>query len=228
MMRPNVITIDGPAGSGKSTLGADLAATLGYIYFDTGVMYRALARAVLDAQQDPQQGDAVTALAESCEIAVLAPTQHDGRQYTVLLNGQDVTWAIRDQQVEKIVSLAAAHPAVRTIMRARQRAIGLQGHVVMVGRDIGAVVIPEAPLKIYLEVSLEERVRRRVAELTARGESVDVAALTQSMRIRDERDKHVMFPAPDAVIINGDHHTPVQTLNQVLTLVSQCPSLAQE
>jgi cytidylate kinase len=146
----------------------------------------------------------------------------------VLLNGQDVTWAIRDQQVEKIVSLAAAHPTVRTIMRARQRAIGLQGHVVMVGRDIGAIVIPEAPLKIYLEVSLEERVRRRVAELTARGESVDVAALTQSMRIRDERDKHVMFPAPDAVIINGDHHTPAQTLNQVLTLVSQCPSLAQE
>ncbi|MFM7678963.1 MAG: (d)CMP kinase [Roseiflexaceae bacterium] len=228
MNTPKVITIDGPAGSGKSTLGAHLASALGYIYFDTGVMYRALALAVLDANQDPHDSMAVTALAETSDIAVRAPTHADGRQYTIMLNGRDVTWEIREQRVEKVVSIAAAHPPVRAILRARQRAIGMQGGVVMVGRDIGAIVIPEAPLKIYLEVSIAERVRRRVAELTARGEAVDVAALTQSMRIRDERDKHVMFPAPDAIIINGDHHTPAQTLSQVLTLVSQCPTLAKE
>ncbi len=228
MKTPQVITIDGPAGSGKSTLGAHLATTLGYIYFDTGVMYRALALAVLDAQQDPQDSMAVTALAEASDIAVLAPTQNDGRQYTILLNGRDVTWEIRDQRVEKIVSLAAAHPTVRAILRARQRAIGMQGHVVMVGRDIGAIVLPEAPLKIYLDVSIAERARRRMAELVARGDSVDMATLTESIRIRDERDRHVMFPAPDAVIINGDDDTPNQTLAHVLELVQRCPALAKE
>lgn len=228
MNTPQVITIDGPAGSGKSTLGAHLAQTLGYIYFDTGVMYRALALAVLDAAQDPQDSMAVTALAEASDIAVLAPTQDDGRQYTILLNGRDVTWAIRDQRVEKIVSLAAAHPTVRAILRARQRAIGMQGHVVMVGRDIGAIVIPEAPLKIYLDVSIAERARRRMAELEARGDRVDMATLTESIRVRDERDRHVMFPAPDAVIINGDDDTPSQTLAHVLELVQRCPAFAKE
>lgn len=228
MNTPKVITIDGPAGSGKSTLGAHLAAHLGYIYFDTGVMYRALALAVLDAHQDPQDSAAVTALADTCEIAVRAPTHNDGRQYTIMLNGRDVTWEIREQRVEKIVSLAAAHPPVRAILRARQRAIGMQGRVVMVGRDIGAIVLPEAPLKIYLEVSIAERARRRIAELTARGESVDAVALTESIRVRDERDRHVMYPAPDAVIINGDHDTPEQTLAHVLTLVAQCPALSEE
>ncbi|MEY2845540.1 MAG: hypothetical protein RL076_1086 [Chloroflexota bacterium] len=228
MNTPQVITIDGPAGSGKSTLGAHLAHTLGYIYFDTGVMYRALALAVLDAAQDPHDSMAVTALAETSDIAVLAPTQDDGRQYTILLNGRDVTWAIRDQRVEKIVSLAAAHPTVRAILRARQRAIGMQGHVVMVGRDIGAIVLPEAPLKIYLDVSIAERAKRRMAELVARGETVDAGALIESIRIRDERDRHVMFPAPDAVIINGDNQTPSQTLTHVLALVNACAALAKE
>jgi cytidylate kinase len=228
MNTPKVITIDGPAGSGKSTLGATLASTLGYIYFDTGVMYRALALAVLNAAQDPQDGMVVTALAEASEIGVLAPTQDDGRQYTITLNGADVTWAIRDQRVEKIVSLSAAHPPVRAILRARQRAIGMQGHVVMVGRDIGAIVIPEAPLKIYLDVSIDERARRRIAELRARGEQVDMLALTESIRMRDERDRHVMFPAPDAIIINGDTQTPAQTLTHVLALVAQCPALTEE
>lgn len=228
MNTPKVITIDGPAGSGKSTLGAHLASALGYIYFDTGVMYRALALAVLDAQHDPHDSMAVTALAETSDIAVRAPTRADGRQYTIMLNGRDVTWEIREQRVEKVVSIAAAHPPVRAILRARQRAIGMQGGVVMVGRDIGAIVIPEAPLKIYLEVSIAERVRRRVAELAARGESVDAVALTESMRLRDERDRHVMYPAPDAVIIDGDHDTPTQTFTHVLALVAQCPAFGEE
>lgn len=225
MIIPRVITIDGPAGSGKSTLGANLATALGYVYFDTGIMYRALTLAVILANCDPHDVLAVTQLAEQSVIAVCAPSQDDGRQYTIMLNGRDVTWDIRQQSVEQTVSIVAAHAQVRQILRARQRTIGLQGNVVMVGRDIGAIVIPEAPLKIFLDVSIAERVRRRIAELTTRGEQIDVAQLSESIRVRDERDRHVMQPAHDAVHINGDHDTPAQTSVYVLQLVANCPAL---
>jgi len=188
-------------------------------------MYRALTLAVIEANCDPHDAVAVTQLAEQSTISVHAPTQNDGRQYTIMLNGRDVTWDIRQQSVEKTVSIAAAHPSVRQILRARQRAIGMQGNVVMVGRDIGSIVIPEAPLKIFLDVSIAERARRRVDELTARGESIDEAQLTESIRVRDERDRHVMQPAVDAVHINGDTDTPAQTLAHVLQLVANCPAL---
>jgi len=219
MTTPRAITIDGPAGSGKSTLGASLAAALGFVYFDTGVMYRALTLAVIEAGIEPTDATAVTACAERIHIGVQPPTVADGRQYTITIDDRDVTWDIRDQRVERAVSLAAGHPAVRVIMRAQQRAIGMRGDVVMVGRDIGSIVLPEAPLKIYLDVSIAERARRRSAELAARGESVDTAALEASIKNRDERDAHVMQPAPDAVHINGDTQSPADTLSYVLSLV---------
>lgn len=225
MTIPRVITIDGPAGSGKSTLGANVATHLGFLYFDTGIMYRALTLAVIEGNCDPSDAEAVTTLAAQSVISVHAPTQNDGRQYTIMLNGRDVTWDIRQQSVEKTVSIAAAHPSVRQILRARQRAIGMQGNVVMVGRDIGSIVLPEAPLKIFLDVTIAERVRRRINELTARGEQIDVTQLTESIRIRDERDRHVMQPAFDAIYINGDNDTPEQTLASVLQFVANCPAL---
>lgn len=219
MTHPRAITIDGPAGSGKSTLGASLAAALGFVYFDTGVMYRALTLAVIEAGIDPTDAVAVTACAERISIGVHPPTVADGRQYTITIDDRDVTWDIRDQRVERAVSSAAGHPAVRVIMRAQQRAIGMRGDVVMVGRDIGSIVLPEAPLKIFLDVSIAERARRRSAELAARGESVDTAALEAAIKNRDERDAHVMQPAPDAVHINGDTQSPADTLSYVLSLV---------
>jgi cytidylate kinase len=219
MTHPRAITIDGPAGSGKSTLGASLAAALGFVYFDTGVMYRALTLAVIEAGIDPCDAQAVTACAERISIGVHPPTVADGRQYTITIDDRDVTWDIRDQRVERAVSSAAGHPAVRVIMRAQQRAIGMRGDVVMVGRDIGSIVLPEAPLKIFLDVSIAERARRRSAELAARGESVDTAALEAAIKNRDERDAHVMQPAPDAVHINGDTQSPADTLSYVLSLV---------
>lgn len=225
---PRAITIDGPAGSGKSTLGASLAAALGYVYFDTGVMYRALTLAVIEAGVDPTDSAAVTACAEQCDIGVLPPTVADGRQYTITLAGRDVTWDIRDQRVEKLVSTVAGHPPVRVIMRAQQRAIGLRGNVVMVGRDIGSIVLPEAPLKIYLDVSIAERARRRVAELAARGEHIDEHALAESIAQRDARDAHVMQPAPDAIHIDGDTQSPAQTLVYVLSLVPAALHTAEE
>lgn len=223
MAIPRAITIDGPAGSGKSTLGATLAAQLGFIYFDTGVMYRALTLAVINHHVDPTDGEAVTALANRCHIGVHAPTIDDGRQYTITLDGVDVTWDIRHQQVERTVSLVAAHPPVRQILRAQQRAIGLAGDVVMVGRDIGSIVLPEAPLKIYLDVSIAERTRRRIIELEQRGEYIDADALAESIRVRDERDRHVMQAAPDAIHINGDTQSPAQTVADVLALIATIP-----
>lgn len=225
MTTPRAITIDGPAGSGKSTLGATLATRLGFIYFDTGVMYRALTLAVINHHVDPTDSAAVTDLANRCHIGVHAPTVDDGRQYTITLDGVDVTWDIRQQQVERLVSQVAAHPPVRQILRAQQRAIGLAGDVVMVGRDIGSIVLPEAPLKIYLDVSIAERTRRRIIELEQRGEHVDADALAESIRIRDERDRHVMQAAPDAIHINGDTQAPAQTVADVLALVAQIPVL---
>jgi cytidylate kinase len=225
MTIPQVITIDGPAGSGKSTLGAHLATTLGYVYFDTGIMYRALTLAVLRANIPPTDATQVTQLAEHCRIGVQPPTVADGRQYTVTLDDVDVTWDIRHQSVERVVSQVAAHPTVRQILRARQRDIGLAGHVVMVGRDIGSIVLPEAPLKIFLDVSIAERVNRRIAELQERGEHIDIAELTESIRVRDERDRHVMQPAPDAIYIDGSAHTPDQTLQYVLALIADIPAL---
>ncbi len=223
MTIPRAITIDGPAGSGKSTLGATLATQLGFIYFDTGVMYRALTLAVINQQVDPSNSEAVAELANQCQIGVHAPTIDDGRQYTITLDGIDVTWDIRQQQVERLVSQVAAHPPVRHILRAQQRAIGLAGNVVMVGRDIGSIVLPEAPLKIYLDVSIAERTRRRIIELEQRGEHIDADALAESIRIRDERDQHVMQAAPDAVHINGDTQSPAQTVTAVLALIAQMP-----
>ena len=161
-MRPTTIAIDGPAASGKSTLGAALAEHLGYLYLDTGVMYRAGTWAALDRGLDIAAEADVTGLAESIQIDVEPASLDDGRQYDVICDGVDVTWLIRSSRVEAVVSPVSAYPGVRSAMVAQQRRIGLKGQVVMVGRDIGTVVLPEAPLKIYLDASVEERARRLI------------------------------------------------------------------
>lgn len=208
MSTPSVITIDGPAGSGKSTLGERLARRLGYLYFDTGVMYRALAWAALQRKVDPASAPAVAELARRTDIQVLPPAAGDGRQYTVLVDGVDVTWELRRPEVERIVSIAAKHPEVRALLRARQREIGRHGHVVMVGRDIGAVVMPDAPVKIYLDASVDERARRRTSEIQGRGGRPDIQQIRAEIIRRDELDRHVSAPAADACVIVSDGLTP--------------------
>jgi cytidylate kinase len=208
-MIPSIIAIDGPAASGKSTIGALLAEKLGYIYFDTGVMYRAVTWAALERGTDIGDETSITRLAEQVRIDVLAPTAEDGRQYTVMCDGCDVTWAIRTPEVDRAVSPVSAYPGVRAAMTAQQRRIGLAGHVVMVGRDIGTVVLPEADLKIYLDASAEERACRRLSECLARGETTGfedvLAAMTRRDQIDSGRATAPLRPAEDAVIVDSTY-----------------------
>jgi cytidylate kinase len=204
-----MIAIDGPAASGKSTIGALLAERLGYIYFDTGIMYRAVTWAALDRGIDINDEEAITDLAECVRIDVFAPTVDDGRQYTVTCDGRDVTWAIRSLEVDGAVSPVSTYPGVRAAMTAQQRRIGLAGHVVMVGRDIGTVVLPEANLKIYLYASIEERARRRQLEIQARGVPVEYEDVLSGLIMRDRIDSGrvtaPLRPAADAVIVDSTH-----------------------
>jgi CMP/dCMP kinase len=198
------IAIDGPAGAGKSTLGARLAQQLGYLYFDTGVMYRALTLIALREGLNLSDGPALEDLARRIVIAIDPPDQDDDRQYTVRAQGDDITWAIRSPEVDRNVSLASSYPGVRHEMVARQRAIGLRGRVVMVGRDIGTVVMPDAGLKIFLETSLDERARRRSDEQRTRGSATELSDVRDDLARRDALDRHVMQPASDALLLHTD------------------------
>jgi CMP/dCMP kinase len=207
-MKPTTIAIDGPAASGKSTIANALARKLNYLYFDTGVMYRAATWAVLDRGVAVTDEVAVTNLTEVLQIDVKPPSIDDGRQYDVLCDGVDVTWAIRSPEVDANVSPVAVYPGVRSALTAQQRRIGLRGNVVMVGRDIGTVVLPEAPLKVYLDASAEERARRRFVEVQARGDQAQTyEAILENVKRRDAIDSGrataPLKAAPDAVIIDS-------------------------
>jgi len=205
-LKPSTIAIDGPAASGKSTIGEMLSQRLGYLYFDTGVMYRAVTWAALERSISIEDEAAVTALAEQLRIDVISPTLDDGRQYTVLADGVDVTWAIRAPEVDAHVSPVSAYPGVRRALVAQQRRVAAEGLVVMVGRDIGTVVLPDADFKLYLDASVEERARRRWREVRARGEEADYEVVLALMRRRDEIDSHraasPLCVADDAVVVD--------------------------
>jgi len=204
--KKRTIAIDGPAAAGKSTVGQLLARSLDYLYFDTGVMYRAVTWAALARDIPVADELAVTELAEALQIEVSPPTMDDGRQYTVRADGVDVTWLIRTPQVDANVSAVSAYPGVREAMVQQQRRIADGGGVVMVGRDIGSVVLPDADLKLYVDASVEERARRRWQEMRARGEAADYEHVLVSMRRRDEIDSHrAVSPlkvAEGAVVLN--------------------------
>jgi cytidylate kinase len=223
MGMPKIITIDGPAASGKSTLGQKLAQVLGYLYFDTGVMYRAVTLLALRQGLDINDEAAITAMAEQVQIDVRPPSIQDGRAYDVIVDGQDITWDIRRPEVEAQVSPVSAYPGVRKALSAQQRHIGVRGQVVMVGRDIGTVVLPEAELKIYLDASVEERARRRYLELLKRNEPADYRQILNAMRRRDRIDSHrkvaPLRPASGAHILCSDGLDADQVLELAKDLV---------
>jgi cytidylate kinase len=221
---PNIIAIDGPAASGKSTLAKRLAEHLNYLYFDTGVMYRAVTWIALNRGVAFDDEAAVTEFAETIPIDVQAPTVDDGRDSDVWVEGQDITWEIRREEVEANVSVVSAYPGVRKALSAQQRRIGLRGQVVMVGRDIGTVVLPEADLKVYLDASVEERARRRYEERAARGNNISYDEILAAMRKRDQidstRDVAPLRAAADAVIIDSDRMDIEAVLVETKALVS--------
>ena len=208
MKLPATITIDGPAGSGKSTLGALLAKDLGYLYFDTGVMYRAVTLAAIQAGLRIEDEQAIGELVQNVRIDVRPASIDDGRDIDVLLDGRDVTWEIREDIVNANVSPISAYREVRKAMTAQQRRIAEENKIVMVGRDIGTVVLPKADLKIFLDASVEVRAHRRYQELLGRGEHSNFDSILASLKNRDEIDSNreiaPLKPAEDARVINSD------------------------
>jgi cytidylate kinase len=212
MAFPSLIAIDGPVASGKSVVGKQLAAQLGYLFFDTGVMYRAVTCLALNDLGSADDARAVTDLARRVHIDIQPPTVDDGRDSTVFVvdplkgtDGADITWAIRSKDVENSVSLVAAMQDVRRLLTEQMRRVGLRGQVVMVGRDVGTVILPEADLKVFLTASVETRARRRFQEMRARGTG-DLRTyddILVNLRERDQIDSSRQIaplrPADDAI-----------------------------
>lgn len=225
MARPRTIAIDGPAGAGKSTIGALVAERLGYLYLDTGAMYRAVALAARARGVDPDDGARLGRLAREVRVAIGPPTVRDGRAYTVLLDGRDVTWDIRAADIDRTVSQVARVPAVRDAMVEQQRALAKRGRVVMVGRDIGTVVLPDAERKIFLTASVAERARRREEELAARGVSRPRQELLGEILRRDQLDsERTVAPlraALDAQVIQTDGLSVGAALEKVLEVIAR-------
>ena len=212
------IAIDGPAGAGKSTTARKVAEHLGYVYIDTGAMYRAVTLAAL--QRDTTFEDvALGELAESLDIR-LEPTT-DGQR--VLVNGEDVTRAIREAAVTSNVSQVSVFPRVRRALVQRQRMLGLHGGVVMDGRDIGSVVFPSAEIKVFLVADVDERVRRRVIDADQRGEHLDVETVRRHIIERDkldsEREVSPLIKPEGAVEIDTTHCTIDDQVQRILELV---------
>ena len=203
-----IVAIDGPAGSGKSTVAAALARRLGFRYLDTGAMYRALTWLALGEHVDPGDGDALAALATEHPVTF----DEDGR---VEIDGHDVSAQIRATGIDRVVPLVAAHPEVREVMRERQRALGSEGDVVIEGRDIGTVVAPAAEVKVFLVATEDERARRRSADRPG----ADVGELAEDLRLRDARDAVNTQTAPDAIALDTTALSVDEVVSRIAELV---------
>jgi len=219
------IAIDGPAGAGKSTLARRLAGRLGFLYIDTGAMYRAVAlwaRRLGVAWDDAAR---LEQLARESRIE-LGP---DGR---VSLNGEDVSEAIRDPEISEGASRVSAIPGVRRALVEKQQEMGRQASVVMEGRDIGTVVFPEAEVKIYLDATPEERARRRMKDLAARGVAADFAQVLEEMKRRDQRDStradSPLRQAPDAIYVDSTGMSEDEVEQALLKIVRERTSNGKE
>ncbi len=204
----DTIAIDGPAASGKSTIAKLLADHFNLLFFDTGIMYRAVTLGAMLHNISISDEKACSLLAEKIKIDVAPASNDDGRANDILIDGEDQTWAIRQPEVDNNVSIVAAYPGVRAALTVQQRRIGKKGKIIMVGRDIGTVVMPDADLKIYLDASAEERARRRYNELIARGDDISYESVLAVVKKRDqidsERDVAPLKAAKDAIQLNSD------------------------
>jgi CMP/dCMP kinase len=224
MTRKLIIAIDGPAGAGKSTVAARLARKLGYLNIETGAMYRALALRALETGDSLDDGDALLALAKRSSIH-LEPTSNGNR---VLLDGGDISHRIRDKDVTEAASRVSVHPGVREWMVARQREMGVQGGVVMEGRDIGTKVFPDADLKIFLDAHPKVRVGRRLRQQEEKGIPQSADAVAAEMQQRDRRDQtrtaSPLVPAPDAHVLDTSELSFDEVITAAERLVDEAVS----
>lgn len=217
------VAIDGPVASGKTTAAREVARRIGALYLDTGAMYRAVALAALRGGVDPTDEAALLRLARENPIWVeLDPAAPLG--FRIRCGSTEMGPELFSAEVEEIVSTVAAQPAVRAEMVERQREIATRGRVVMAGRDIGTVVLPDAPLKVFLTASVEARVARRAAELAAAGAPVDSEALRVQIEERDRLDASrpvaPLRPAPDAVVIDSSDLDEEQVVDRIMELIA--------
>jgi len=222
MSAPLTMTIDGPSAVGKNTIGILLAKHFGYRFLDTGAMYRALTWEALQRGIGLEDEEALTGLANETEITLMSSTSDDGH-CPVLVNGVDVTAETRRDDVEKGVSLVSKVAGVRKALVAKQRQLAREGKIVMAGRDIGTVVLPDAEMKIYLSASPEQRARRRYLELLRKNQFADydrvLADLTRRDKIDSERAHAPLKPATDAHIVDTDGFSIDQVLAKVLHII---------
>lgn len=202
------IAIDGPVAAGKTTVAGLVADQLGAVVFDTGILYRAVTLAAVEDGIDAADEVALEAVAADLDVKVRPPSVNDGRPADVIFRGRDVTWQLRSPEVDRILSPIAALPGVRRALLEPQRRIGKSGRVVIVGRDIGTVVMPDADLKVFLKASPEERARRRYEEMSGKHPDLTyddvLVALRRRDRIDSGRELAPLVAAKDAFVISTD------------------------
>ena len=212
------VAIDGPAGAGKSTIAKRIARRLGYIYVDTGAMYRAMAYYLIQNQVDAADQEAIAA---ACQHADISICYQDGEQ-VVLLNGENVNAYLRTESVGNMASVSSVVPEVRKKLVELQQKLARETDVVMDGRDIGTVVLPDADVKVYLTASVETRAKRRFLELQEKGESADLAKIAADIEDRDYRDMHrdisPLRQAEDATLVDSSNMTIDQVVERILEL----------
>lgn len=215
------VAIDGPAGAGKSSVAKAAAQELGFIYVDTGAIYRTIALYVLRQGVDPHQASAVEALLPQVQVSL----EYTQQGQKMLLNGEDVTALIRTPEVSMATSACSAIPAVRAYLLQLQRDLAAENNVLMDGRDIGTVVLPHAQLKVFLTASPEERARRRVAQLEKAGQQADYASILRDIQQRDYQDSHretaPLRPAEDAMLLDNSSYTFEESVRRLVALVRE-------
>lgn len=219
---PYSIAIDGPAGAGKSTIAKAVARELGYVYIDTGAMYRAVGLCCLEHSIPLDDEARVSAAVHDIEVSIAY--DEEGAQQ-VFLNGVNVSARIRTQQVGEAASTVSQYPAVREKMVKLQQRLAEHTSVVMDGRDIASKVLPNADTKIYLTASVEERARRRANELREKGETCDIRSVEAEIRERDDRDMHrqhsPLIQVPEAVLVDSSKLTIDETIDRILEICMQ-------
>jgi len=220
---PSTIAVDGPAGSGKSAVSFAVAQRLGYLFVDTGAFYRAVTFLALEQNVSFDDPAALAALARRVHFDMTPDLDNDGRQYTMLADNRDITPHIHSPAVDAYVSITAAAADVRAALLDTQRRVAARGRVIVAGRDIGTVVLPNADLKIYLDASLDKRAERRYAQRVAKGEPADLAAIRRGLAERDtldtQRDVAPLLRASDAVYLDTTFLTLEQSIDAAMRIV---------